>query len=228
MDLNDQEVNTESEATARDQLVQAALAGKGRRTVKRHWVVLLSVVGLVVLLLVAGGVYVGIMTRRPARATPLTTYAQPRVPFSFPYPAGWQVSAEAQPDGSTTTDYRLTFRPGAVTAAGDPEQATVIVTRWEDTSNTPLAEAVLTIANDPQHLLALGPCHFQNPNALECREITDQTAWAQSGHLPAQTVVFFRVPGAIYGITWGQADTFNFQQTAGQEMLRGLRFGLGS
>lgn len=184
--------------------------------------VVLALAGAVVLILASAGAYAVFRPQRPAHAAPLTTYGHAGVPLSFSYPANWHVTARTPAVDSSTSTYYFTFHPGTVTSTGDPQQASMAVERWANPGDVPLAQAIRTGLNDPDQLLVLTPCPFHNPNALECLEITDQTAWVKAGNLPVQVVVFIRVPQAIYAVAWGQTDTFDFQGTAGQTILQTL------
>ena len=188
----------------------------------------LIVIMLMIAIAALAGVfgYLGLRYRQSDAET-TSTYQNATVPIKFKYPSNWVVRSSQQTDGSGTT-YYLNFTSGTKDESASPRHASMAIERWINPANDSLSQVAPVDLDDSQHLLKFGPCSFSNTNAVECLEITDQTAWVAAGYLPVQTSTFFRVNGAVYAVAWGQTDNFNFQATEGQNILRTMNFNTGS
>lgn len=141
--------------------------------------------------------------------------------ISFKYPPKWHV--ELQPEVSTSTPgVDVSFFTDSAPSS-DNGSASIGIDRYNNSANTSLDSWIRNTVGDTGHLLALQPCSFQN-HATECLEVADQAKWQKAGNPPTQTTIFFRVPGYVYGVAWGQTDTFNFPETSGPQILSTLRF----
>lgn len=190
---------------------------------------LVALIGCVVVsILVLAGVlaHFGLVNHGSSAAS-TATFQNANAPIKFKYPSNWKIQSSNQADSSESTNY-LTFQTGKKDKSGNPQHASMAIERWDDASNEPLSNIVPVDLHDSEHLLKFGSCPFTNPNVVECLEITDQAAWVAAGYLPVQTSTFFRVNGAVYAVSWGQTDNFDFQATQGQTILRTMTFNPGS